>query len=60
MENYLNLLLKIYDSSELDNLDLLFESLNKIFGTDGRVFVAGNGGSFVSVTCCNRPCKIKL
>ena len=46
MENYLNLLLKIYDSSELDNLDLLFESLNKIFGTDGRVFVAGNGGSY--------------
>src|SRR5210317_1454690 len=46
MENYLNLLLKIYDSSELDNLDLLFENLNKIFGTDGRVFVAGNGGSY--------------
>ena len=46
MENYLNLLLKIYDSSELDNLDLLFESLNKIFGTNGRVFVAGNGGSY--------------
>lgn len=44
--NYLNLLLKIFDSSELDNLDLLFESLNNIFDSGGRVFIAGNGGSY--------------
>ena len=46
LENYLNLLLNIFDSSELENLDLLFERLNKLFDTHGRIFVAGNGGSY--------------
>lgn len=46
MESYLKLLLKIFDSSELNNIDLLYESLNKIFESGGRVFVAGNGGSY--------------
>ena len=39
-------MLNIYDSSELDNLDTLFKSLDKLFETNGRVFIAGNGGSY--------------
>ena len=42
---YLKIINNILEDSELDNLDILFDTLNRHFENKGRVFLAGNGGS---------------
>ena len=42
---YLEIINNILEDSELDNLDILFDTLNRHFENKGRVFLAGNGGS---------------
>ena len=43
--NYIQLIEKIFTNSETDNLEVLFESIEKCFESNGRIFLAGNGGS---------------
>ena len=42
----------ILEDSELDNLDILFDTLNRHFENKGRVF--GWNGGVVMLTCINR------
>tara|TARA_B100000902_G_scaffold157217_2_gene153449 strand:- start:3145 stop:3729 length:585 start_codon:yes stop_codon:yes gene_type:complete len=43
--NYIQLINNISQESELENLNTLFEHLENCFNNDGRIFLAGNGGS---------------
>lgn len=42
---YLNLLSKIVTNSDLSLINKLFNDLKNLFKTEGRLFLAGNGGS---------------
>ena len=44
-DNYLNLLQKIMSNSDLSLISNLYADINKLFQNDGRIFLAGNGGS---------------
>jgi D-sedoheptulose 7-phosphate isomerase len=43
--NYLNLLNKIISDSDLTELENLFHELKTLFDVEGKLFLAGNGGS---------------
>ena len=45
LDNYFDLLKEIIDSSNLDNILLMFNRINEHFNSSGRIFIAGNGGS---------------
>ena len=45
LKNYIDLIGRIVSSSDSMDIGLLFERLSKHFDNDGRVFLAGNGGS---------------
>tara|TARA_B110000003_G_C16654660_1_gene535958 strand:+ start:5957 stop:6535 length:579 start_codon:yes stop_codon:yes gene_type:complete len=42
---YLNLINKIVSDSDLSLIENLYSDLNKLFHSNGRLFLAGNGGS---------------
>lgn len=44
-KNYLNTVNEIFEMSKLDNLNFLVDRLNSHFHKNGRIFLAGNGGS---------------
>ena len=50
LEKYLNLINNIQSNSNLENLDKFYEQLNNHFESNGRVFLAGNGGSAAIAT----------
>ena len=43
--NYIELISNIFQESESENLSTLFEHLESCFDNEGRIFLAGNGGS---------------
>ncbi len=45
LDNYFHLLKKTIESSNLDNISLMYDRLHEHFDTSGRIFIAGNGGS---------------
>ncbi len=45
LENYHDLLKNIIKASNLENISLLFQRLEQHFDNDGKLFLAGNGGS---------------
>lgn len=45
LEKYLELINSIVQNSEFDNLSTLFKHLENSFESQGRIFLAGNGGS---------------
>ena len=45
LNNYFDLLKKTIESSNLDNISLMFDRLHEHFDNSGRIFIAGNGGS---------------
>ncbi len=45
LEEYAKLLLKIITSSEIEDVNILFDRLKHHFYNKGRIFLSGNGGS---------------
>lgn len=44
-KNYIDLISNIVKDSNLEHLDLFFQEMKNCFDTEGRIFLAGNGGS---------------